>query len=543
MSNLTKILYPRSNITSDQFKTHLVKQGGSRVTQQVFSSNSWGSVGQPIVQASFSINPPSTQTLVDRDVRIKMYLKVETDAVMQIGTNDALRQYPISAITESLTVQVNGETLSQNTSDFMNAMMTFNNTVEDRNGAISTSPGMPDNFQAYQDWATYGSGRNPLADYGENSSEMTRGGFPIVLAPNGLSFTCEVVEPLFLSPFLSGQSDEEAFVNINQLNLSFRFVQNTNRVLCHSVLGNAITTVTVTFTQAPEILINYISPQITMPLPTVQTVSYSKLQQYIKPITGFVAGSTQTVISDSIKLSMIPSAMYLFVRHARSASNYLVSDSYAKLSNINVLWNNQSGLLATASDQELYSITHRCGSNLSWAQYSKYRGSVFAVEFGEDIGLQANECAGVAGQYTIQITATAKNLSTTGDYEFFVVFDMPGTTSVFENGCRSSIGNFSEAMVLSAHQSAEELSHEVYASIHGGGRRGGGRFMGRFKSFIHKVSGGIARGAQMVAPLLDKVAPQYSALARGVGNVAGEVSNLTAGSRTSGGRLSRMSRR
>jgi hypothetical protein len=280
-----------------------------------------------------------------------------------------------------------------------------------------------------------------------------------------------------------------------------------------------------------------------MPLPTVQTVSYSKLQQYIKPITGFVAGSTQTVISDSIKLSMIPSAMYLFVRHARSASNYLVSDSYAKLSNINVLWNNQSGLLATASDQELYSITHRCGSNLSWAQYSKYRGSVFAVEFGEDIGLQANECAGVAGQYTIQVQATAKNLSTTGDFEFFVVFDQPGTTSVFENGCRSSIGNFSEAMVLSAHQSAEELSHEVYASIHGGGRRGGGRFMGRFKSFIHKVSGGIARGAQMVAPLLDKVAPQYSALARGVGNVAGEVSNLTAGSRTSGGRLSRMSRR
>jgi hypothetical protein len=543
MSNLTKIQFPRSNITSDQFKTHLIKQGGSRVTQQVFSSNSWGSVGAPIVQASFSINPPSTQTLVDRDIRIKCYLKVETDQPMQVGTNDALRQFPIQSITDVLTVQLNGETLSQNTSDFMNAIMCFNNTVEDRNGAISTSPGMPDQYQAYQDWATYGSGRNPLADYGENSSEMTRGGFPIVLAGDKKSFTCEVVEPLFLSPFLSGQSDEEAFVNINQLNLSFRFVQNTNRVLCHSVLGNAITTVTVSFTQAPEILLNYISPQITMPLPTVQTVSYSKLQQYIKPVTGFVAGSSQVCISDSIKLSMIPSAMYLFVRHARSASNYLVSDSYAKLSNINVLWNNQSGLLATASDQELYSITHRCGSNLSWPQYSKYRGSVFAVEFGEDIGLQANECAGVAGQYTIQVQATATNLSTTGDFEYFVVFDMPGTTSVFENGCRSSIGNYSESMVLAAHQSSEEMSHEVYSSIHGGGRRGGGKFMGRFKNFIHKVSGGIQKAAQFAQPFVDKVAPEYSQLVRGVGSVAGEVSNLSAGSRTSGGRLSRMSRR
>jgi hypothetical protein len=536
------IKYPRSNVVSDQFKTHLIKQGGSRVTQQVFASNSWGSVNAPITQCSFNINPPSSQTLIDRDIRIKCYLTVTVDQPLQIGTNDALRQFPISAITDVITVQINGETLSQNTSDINNAMLTFNNTVQDRNGAISTSPSMPENFQAYSDWTVYGSGKNPLADYGENSSEMTRGGFPVTIAANGLSFTCEVVEPLFLSPFTSGQSDEEAFVNINQLNVSLRFVQLINRVLSHSTAGNPITSVGVSFYQAPELLVNFITPQITAPLPTVQSVSYSKLQQYIKPVNGFVQGSSQTVISDSIKLSMIPSAMYLFVRHARSASNYLVSDSYAKLSNINVLWNNQSGLLATASDQELYSITHRTGSNLSWAQYSKYRGSVFAVEFGEDIGLQANECAGVAGQYTIQVQATAKCLGGTGDYEMFLVMDMPGTTSVYENGCRSSIGNFSESMVLAAHQSSEQMSHEVYASLHGGGRRGGGSFGSRFKTFIHKVSGGIQKAANFAAPLVDKLAPQYGALVRGVGGVAGEVSNLTGSGRTSGGNLSRLSR-
>ena len=542
MSNLTTIKFPRSNVVSDQYKTHLIKQGGSRVTQQVFASNSWGSVGAPITQASWNVNPPSTQTLVDRDIRIKCYLTVTVDAPLQLGTNDALRAFPLSSITDVITCQINGETLSQNTSDINNAMLTLNNTVQDRCGAISTAPSMPDQYQQYSDWTIYGSGRNPLADYGENSAEMSRGGFPVTVAAGGLSFTCEVTEPLFLSPFTSGQSDEEAFCNINQLNVSLRFVQLINRVLCHSTAGNPITTVAVSFYQAPELLINYITPQITQPLPTVQTVSYSKLQQYIKPVNGFVQGTSQTVISDSIKLSMIPSAMYLFVRHARSASNYLVSDSYAKLSNVNVLWNNQSGLLATASDQELYSITHRTGSNLSWAQYSKYRGSVFAVEFGEDIGLQANECAGVSGQYTLQVQATAKCLGGTADYEFFVVFDMPGTTSVFENGCRSSIGNFSESMVLAAHQSSEQMSHEVYASLHGGGRRGGGAFGSRFKSFIHKVSGGIQKAAQFAAPLVDKLAPQYSGLVRGVGDVAGQVSGLTAGSRTSGGRLSRMRR-
>jgi len=541
--SLTKIQFPRSHVTSDQFKTFLVKQGGSRVTQQVFASNSWGSAGAPIVQASWNVNPPSTQTLVDRDIRIKCYLSVVVDQPLQIGTNDGLRQFPLASITDVITVQINGETLSQNTSDFNNAMLCFGNIPEDRNGAISTSPGMPDQFQQYNNWTTLGSARNPLADYGENSAEMSRGGFPVVVAPGGLSFTCEITEPLFLSPFSNGLTDEEAFCNINQLNISLRFVQLVNRVLCHSSAGNAITAVSVSFTQAPELLINYITPQITQPLPTVQTVSYSKLQQYIKPITGFVQGTSQTVISDSIKLSMIPSHIYLFVRHARSASNYLVSDSYAKLSNINVLWNNQSGLLATASDQELYSITHRAGSNLSWAQYSKYRGSVFCVTMGDDIGLQANETPGCAGQYTISVQATATCLGGTGDYEYFLVMDMPGTTSVYENGCRSSIGNYSESMVLAAHQSSESMDHQVFTALHGGGRSvRGGAFGSRFKSFIHRVSGGIQKAAQFAQPFVDKVAPEYSQLVRGVGSVAGEVGNLTAGSRTSGGRLSRMRR-
>ena len=541
--SLTKIQFPRSNVTSDQFKTFLVKQGGSRVTQQVFASNSWGSAGAPIVQASWNINPPSTQTLVDRDIRVKCYLQVIVDQPLQIGVNDGLRQFPLSSITDVITCQINGETLSQNTADINNAMLCFGNTAEDRNGAISTSPGMPDQYQQYSNWTTLGSARNPLADYGENSAEMSRGGFPVVIAPGGLSFTCEITEALFLSPFTNGLSDEEAFCNINQLNISLRFVQLINRVLCHSTAGNAITSVAVSFTQAPELLVNFITPQITMPLPTVQTVSYSKLQQYVKPITNFIQGSSQTVISDTIKLSMIPSHIYVFVRHARSASNYLVSDSYAKLSSINVLWNNQSGLLATASDQELYSITHRAGSNLSWAQYSKYRGSVFCVTVGDDLGLQANECPGVAGQYTVSITATATCLGGTGDYEYFLVMDMPGTTSVYENGARSSIGNYSESMVFAAHQSAESMDHQVYVALHGGGRSvRGGAFGSRFKSFIHKVSSGIGKAAQFAAPLVDKLAPQYSGLVRGVGSVANEVAGLTGGARTSGGRLSRMRR-
>ena len=92
MSELTRVMYPRSHIVPDTMKTHIVRQGGSRVNQQIFPSNSWGSPGAPLVQASWNISPPSTQTIVDRNIRVKAYLEVVVDQPLQVGTNDALPQ-------------------------------------------------------------------------------------------------------------------------------------------------------------------------------------------------------------------------------------------------------------------------------------------------------------------------------------------------------------------------------------------------------------------------------------------------------------------
>jgi len=540
MSEITKVMYAREHIVSDTQKTRILRQGGSRVNQQVFPSSSWGSPGSPLIQSSFSISPPSTQTIVDRNIRVKCYLEVQVDQPLQIGTNDSLRQFPIAAITDVVTMQINGETISQNTADLIAAMNCYHNDSYDRNRAVSTSPAQPDQYQKYSDWQQYGSARNVCADYGENSSEMSRGGFPITIAPDGLSFRCELVEPLFLSPFLSGQEEDEGMVNVNQMNLSLRFVQLTGRVLSHSSAGNPITTVSASFYQAPELLINYVTPMITYPLPTVQTLPYSKLQQYIKPVGNFTSGSTQTLISDSIKLSLIPHRMYAFVRHSRSSSDYTVADSFAKISRMSVLWNNQSGLLSTASEQELFDICSKNDCNLSYPQFSKYRGSVMCVEFGKDIGLQSNEASGTSGQWTIQVQIEATNLTDTGDFEFFLVFDQPGTFSCFENGARASIGNFSEQMVLSAQQGDVESNHAVYQALHGSGK---GRFMKGFRNFVHRFASGLGDVAKMASPIIGSLAPELAPAVSLVSQIAPAVAQATkGGSRTTGGRLSRMRR-
>ena len=163
------------------------------------------------------------------------------------------------------------------------------------------------------------------------------------------------------------------------------------------------------------------------------------------------------------------------------------------------------------------------------------------IEFGKDIGLQANEAAGVAGQFTIQVQIEATNLDDTGDYEYFLIMDQPGTFSIFENGARASIGNFSEAMVLSAQQGDTESSHAVYTALHGG--RLNGRFMKGFKNFVHRFSSGLSDVAKMASPIVASLAPELAPALGLVQQIAPKVAAASQGGRVTGGRLSRRMRR
>ena len=246
-----KMIEPRVDVKHDTEKNHVVLMGGQRVTEQVSPADSWGSAGTTPVQALFTVNPPSTQTIVDRKMKVRCYLDVTVNEDLQIGTNDALRQFPIASITDVLTVQINGETVSDNVADKIHAMLCYGNDAQSRLSSVSTSPSMPDGYQQYSDWGTYGSSKNALADYGETGVDEGRGGFPIQVI-SARQFRVVVTEPLFLSPFLTGLThQDEGFVNVNQMNISFRWKSHLSKVLSHSSLGAAITSVTVSMYQAP----------------------------------------------------------------------------------------------------------------------------------------------------------------------------------------------------------------------------------------------------------------------------------------------------
>jgi hypothetical protein len=538
-----KVIEPRVNVKSDVEKNHAVLFGGLRYNEQVNVADSWGTPATKPIQALWNIFPPSTQTITDRFMKVRCYFEITTDADLQLGTNDALRQFPISSITDVLTCQINGESISDNLGDKLHAMLCYGDRAE-WNKSISMAPVAPDSYQEYADWAVYGSAKNPLSEYGEASAYDPRGGFPVeVVSPT--VFRVVVTEPILLSPFYSGQGcQEEGFVNVQQFNISYRWKTDLSKILSHSSAGNAITSVDVKMYQAPELLTTYITPDLTQPIPQLQVLPYHKPQEYIKANTpsALAAGASIQLPSDSIKLSQIPRKMYVFVRHERASSDFKTSDSFLAMTRLDVLWNNQSGLFSQAGPQELYEISRRNGCNLSFPQWSKYRGSVFCCEFGRDIGLLDNEAPGVQGQYTIQVRPTFLNTGSnafTGDY--YVVMLNEGTFSIAENMGRASLGNLTPQAVLASKES-DELHFDGYENLQGGS------FFSKLKNLVNKVSRGVQKGvsiAERLAPQVVGAVPElapFAAALPAIGQVASGARALSGG-RLVGGQMMRRGRR
>lgn len=534
MSNIetVRMLEPRVDIKHDSEKNHVVLMGGQRVTQQVNVADSWGDPNSAPVQALFTVNPPSTQTIVDRRMKVRCYLDITTNEDLQLGSNDALRQFPIASIMDVLTVQINGETVSDNVADKIHAMLCYGNDAQSRLSTVSTSPSMPDGYQRYSDWGDYGSAKNPLADYGETALDEGRGGFPVQLL-SARNFRCVVTEPLFMSPFLSGfEHQDEGFVNVNQMNISFRWKSDLSKVMSHSQLGGDITQITVKMYQAPEILTSFITPDLTQPIPEMQILPYYKPQEYVKSMSTLIDNASTRVISDTIKLSQIPRKMYLFCRHQRATANQDVADSFLRIDNLSVLWNNQSGLFSSATEQDLFEISKGNGLNLSYPAWRQYRGGVFCAEFGKDVGLLDTEAPGCQGQYTIQIQMDVTNVA--GESftpEFYTVFVNEGTFSLSEQFARASLGNLSPQMVLAA-KSAHQIHHIKYEQLQGGS------FFSSLKNIVSKVAHGVSSVARnpMVQSAVGAIAPEFSPLVSAVGSLGKKKGGALIGGRR---RLSR----
>jgi len=344
----------------------------------------------------------------------------------QYGLTDALQAFPLNSLFTTIQTTINNVSVSTNLQDVLPMLMRMNDkrTLSRYN---SQTPSLPDSA-----WGQYrdapASNNNPLASYnnaGYDECFEPRGSFkldtliidrynaagawqdhsPVCVGANDfwiISITTSLTEPfLALSPFINCEPENSAgLVGVNNMSMVLNvdstckrlFSTANNAVSGGNALVGFISKIGLGFQIPPRdpagvplasqqtgfvntrLLFNFLSlqPEQYAKISTKNVVPYLDYPRYIST---FASGTTVptkqsvTLTSQSIQLNQVPDMILITARVPMTSQNQNYSSSFLSIRNIRVNFNNASGLLASATTQDLYNLSFRNGSSQSFYEF------------------------------------------------------------------------------------------------------------------------------------------------------------------------------
>lgn len=470
MSKILKSLDPRVDLSKQV--NYVIEDGASLVSYDVSNSSNTGGT------LTFSnADPPGVGVIIDKKIIVGVTFKLTftrtsaplnepvigfeplpgfaypTDRIRALGT-DAPRFLPLAQVTSSMKVTINGSSPNGLLYEWIDPLMRYNGHRDYNESQLSLAPSTQDEYQDYGDYLLHGSSRNVLGDYGESSYQTNRGGFPnIWIAQNDLgtgvpgNVTTAVVymttyEPILVSPCDFGMSNQRGFIGVENFRVDLTLFGDLERVWSHN--GNAakggwpLTSInvevaptgdTITYTNGitttlPALYFTYLTPKVLDPIPKFNAYPYYPSEvQVFDSVRTLTAGSSTIYKTNSFKLNSIPKYLYLYARRSNDTRTFEDTDTYAFINKLSITFANNSSLLNSANPIQLYEMSAKNGCNLSWAQWSKYTGSVVCIDFSQDLGLQEGLFVGLRdpnAQLSVEMTFT--NLSeATVNYSVYAV--------------------------------------------------------------------------------------------------------------------------
>lgn len=456
---------PRVDIKSDNDLTTVIDQGGQRVSYSRNASTNYGQDPTRLSYTTWTINPPSNQTIISRELNITHYIEVTADVPFLLGTYDCLRQFPVASLVDSINLKVNGSAqATKRCADLVHAEMNFYNEPECRRRAFM-APAYPDQFGLLEQGD--GFNRNPAVFQGENVEEPSRGALiPVEVLNGGRTLRYKVVEPVFISPLLDGCGRaEQGMVNVNEIYLQLYFKSIQDRVMTCMPRPVAaqpdVANITVGYYSAPELTLLYITPDMMSMIPAVQTLGYIEPDFHRKTgLQPFAIDTSRTVQSDTFRIGQIPKMVMAWLPRSEGANGFNKPDSYLSIEGVKVQWNNENSLLTMASAHDLYQISRRNGLNCSYHTWLQ-RGAPLMLEMGKDVGLPDGLAPGVVGSFTLRVEVIVRNnnnLENNAPCDLCVALYNQGTFVIAQNTGRISLGVSSPSMVLAAER-ADSLEH------------------------------------------------------------------------------------
>jgi hypothetical protein len=545
MSALRTLLVEDSRLQITEDATFVVKSAPAQSTFQPYAATSISSSNVTFSVQVPSENIVIDREVYIRSAITLRFTAAVPDAdcalvavqAFSYGLTEAFQAYPLNALFLTTQATINNSSVSENTQDIMGALLALYDK-RDLNRFNSMTPSLIDSTYGYFPDAV-GANANVLgaADSQAVDKSMTgRGTFPVeflsvahtyrvggVLQPVNDSFTAPAAstdntwvffirtistEPfLFLSPFLNLTPDHERAGLLGINNMAFVLNIDTSckrvfstalsKIVLGALLPKYITSTTLqTVAGAPglentELLLNYLSmspeqmAKLSSPKNVVPYITYPRYLSNSTSQTPVLAGASTTLVSTSIQLSMIPDKILICARVPMSQQTIAHSNSFLAVTAISVTFNNASGLLASATQQDLFSkVSYVNGSDQSWPEFSGAVqnsaltgkgtvvagiGSVLVLDPVAQFSLPSYLSASSLGQFQLQFQLSVRNqFAYSIAPEILIIAVNSGIFSTVAGSSQVFTGMLTRASVLAAQSGDVKMSSGDLSRLVGG---------------------------------------------------------------------------
>lgn len=478
--NVVSVLDPVVALKSS--RNFAVFKTGSTISYKSISAD-----GDDLTQLNWDADPPNPNTIVSRRIVAKFNFRVvltgtttETNLLDgYLGEFGAARFAPIAQIINVTTASINDTNVSMNVKNLITCISQCNMEDDDYVETLSGFPSMKDFYADYSDFVANGDAVNPLRHIGNNGFYQGRGGWNYTIVantPTSATVDFTVYEPLWLSPFLSVNDDEQGFHGVQTFKLSM-VCSNVRRVWSNCVGGGnpaTITNVAVSLTEKPELQFKYISAGLLQNIPRSLVYNYHPLIDYKTSIAagGNIASGAQftNALSSLITFPAIPKRIYIFCRKAVGSLTYNDSDTFSTIDELKIEYDNRQSLFASCDPYQLYQISQQNGLKMSYTQTRLHTGMIMIIDVGKDLSLvNDDEATGLSISKQFQVTVTGTNLYNDAcPFELFVVASLDALMTIEDNRAITQSSIVSKNDILTARNAQEYAEYTKPDNYFGG---------------------------------------------------------------------------
>jgi hypothetical protein len=358
---------------------------------------------------------------------------------------------------------------------------------------------------------------SPFGSYGDSVDHISRNSLPLVFQAPGnpvltgsvqngsATFRITVTEPLIISPLVHDKHwyRRPGFTMINNIIINLSIDPTALQRIWRQSTGDLVTynSVQVSFEQ-PSLLLYYKTlPTYITPPPTL-SYPFANIQNFIYQFTTPVTPSQPTfqLTTNTVQFQTIPHRIILSVSKSRQQLTFNDADSFSPITNINITWDNRSGVLSTLTQYDLYQLCIKNGLKMSWGNFSGQSITVYnqpitktfngtsaplALDFGTDIALLNEDYPGKKGTWNFQVTVTCVNNRTEPSWlpQIDLIVIYTGKVDINNGTVTQSVGIEPGAAITTLGKVSYPVDIDIYS---------GGKF--DLGSLLASIPGRLIRG-------------------------------------------------